>query len=50
MKGRGTRTFSFDFGGKKIKKEHFKLFDYFENYKYFEEEYPYDEVLPLPKV
>ena len=50
MKGRGTRTFSFDFNGKKIKKDHFKLFDYFENYKYFEEEYPYDAVLSLPKI
>lgn len=50
MKWRGTRTFSFEFGGKKFKKEHFKLFDFFENYKYFEEDYPYDEVLTLPKI
>ena len=50
MKWRGTRTFTFDFWGQKVQKIEFKLFDFFENYKYFEEEYPYDEVLSLPKI
>lgn len=50
MKWRWTRTFTFDFSGKKVSKKEFKLFDFFENYKYFEEEYPYDEVLSLPKI
>jgi type I restriction enzyme R subunit len=30
-------------------KEYFKLFDFFANCEYFEKEYPYDEILPLPK-
>ena len=57
MKGRGTRLF--DFKECWIDKEQipktvdsmktsFKLFDYFKNYKYFEEEFNYDEVLKLP--
>ncbi len=50
MKWRWTRTFTFDFSGKNVQKTEFKLFDFFENYKYFEEEYPYDEVLSLPKI
>jgi type I restriction enzyme R subunit len=50
MKGRWTRTFSFDYGTKREKKSAFKLFDFFENCKYFEEDYPYDKVLDLPKI
>lgn len=50
MKGRWTRTFSFEFKGKQEKKSAFKLFDFFENCKYFEEDYPYDKVLDLPKI
>ena len=57
MKGRGTRLF--DFKECWIDKEQipktvdsmktsFKLFDYFKNYQYFEEEFDYDEVLKLP--
>ena len=57
MKGRGTRLF--DFKECWIDKEQipktvdsmktsFKLFDYFKNYQYFEEEFNYDEVLKLP--
>jgi len=32
----------------KKKKEKFKLFDFFANCEYFEEKYPYDEVIELP--
>lgn len=56
IKGRGTRTFTFKYsqkeGGRnyetKIEKENFKLFDFFANCEYFEEEYDYDEVIKLP--
>lgn len=57
IKGRGTRKYSFvhkesdGMGGKeeyKKEKERFKLFDFFANCEYFEERYPYDEVIPLP--
>ena len=53
MKGRGTRKFSFEYEGKEIKKyskEKFNLFDFFGNYKYFEEDFNYDESLQLPIV
>jgi len=52
IKWRGTRTFTFDYKHKDIKKnkDNFKLFDFFENCKYFEEDYPYDKVLNLPKI
>ena len=30
------------------KKSTFKLFDYFKNYQYFEEEFNYDQKLKLP--
>ncbi|HOG15328.1 MAG TPA: DEAD/DEAH box helicase family protein [Candidatus Absconditabacterales bacterium] len=57
IKGRGTRTYTFKYAFKKgtetlqkeEKKTHFKLFDFFANCEYFEEKYPYDEVLKLPK-
>ncbi len=50
IKGRGTRKFTFKYPSKDIgvEKEHFKLFDFFANCEYFEEEYDYDEVLKLP--
>ncbi len=57
IKGRGTRKYSFvhkepdGMGGEeeyKKEKERFKLFDFFANCEYFEEKYPYDEVIPLP--
>lgn len=57
IKGRGTRKFMFihkesdNMGGLeeyKKKKEKFKLFDFFANCEYFEEKYPYDEVIELP--
>lgn len=58
IKWRWTRkfTFSYDFKvwadklHKQADKTHFKLFDFFANCEYFEEKYPYDEVLKLPKV
>ena len=57
MKGRGTRLFDFRecWKDKKqipqsvnSKKTTFLLFDYFKNYKYFEEDFNYDKVLKLP--
>ena len=57
MKGRGTRIFDFKECWKDKNqipktinsiKSSFKLFDYFKNYQYFEEEFNYDEVLKLP--
>ncbi len=57
MRGRGTRTFTFKFlkreEGRDItereKKTAYKLFDFFASCEYFEEKYPYDEVLKPPK-
>ena len=58
MKGRGTRLYDFEecwidksemplsVNSKKLT---FKLFDYFKNYHYFEEEFNYDQKLKLPK-
>jgi len=52
IKGRGTRiyTFKHSSGDDQIreKKESYKLFDFFANCEYFEEKYPYDEVIKLP--
>lgn len=59
IKGRGTRTFNFsksllDPKDKKAvgerKKLNFKLFDFFANCEYFENEFDYDQVLKLPKI
>jgi type I restriction enzyme R subunit len=58
IKGRGTRTHDFRDqlfddelrqNVEKPEKEAFKLFDFFANCEYFEEEFNYDEVLPLPR-
>lgn len=58
IKGRGTRKHDFreqifDAALKENVKEPlkkaFKLFDFFANCEYFEQEYNYDEVIPLPK-
>ncbi len=58
IKGRGTRKHRFleelhDEGRKEIvenpDKTSFKLFDFFANCEYFEEEFNYDEILKLPK-
>jgi type I restriction enzyme R subunit len=57
IKGRGTRTFTFDykqrnsFGEMEItgeEKEAFKIFDFFANFEYFEEKFNYDEELKVP--
>ena len=57
IKGRGTRKHNFlellfddDLKSlvNKSEKTSFKLFDFFANYEYFEEEFNYDEVLKLP--
>jgi type I restriction enzyme R subunit len=58
MKGRGTRKHDFleqlsdEELAKRIKepdKTSYKLFDFFANCKYFEEDFEYDEILELPK-
>ena len=57
IKGRGTRTFTFKHETRadgrlrkiEIQKEKFKLFDFFANCEYFEEEFDYDQVLQLPQ-
>ena len=58
MKGRGTRKHNFceelfdaEIGTmvKEPNKKAFKLFDFFANCEYFEEEFDYDEVIALPK-
>ena len=56
IKGRGTRKFTFlpvsrnqaEGQEGRVKKERYKLFDFFANCEYFEEHYNYDEVIPLP--
>ncbi len=48
MKGRGTRKYVFSFGDETADKQHFKLFDFFGNCEYFEEDFNYDEELRLP--
>ncbi|MBI5352481.1 MAG: DEAD/DEAH box helicase family protein [Chloroflexi bacterium] len=59
IKGRGTRKHDFsdqisDMAWKKNvgskQKEQFKLFDFFANCEYFEEDFNYNEVLHLPKI
>lgn len=48
IKGRGTRLHDFSFGGIKVEKQHFKLFDYFAVCEYFEDKFDYDEQIKLP--
>ncbi|MHB8779294.1 MAG: DEAD/DEAH box helicase family protein [Anaerolineales bacterium] len=59
IKGRGTRKHNFsdqisDMAWKKNigakQKEQFKLFDFFANCEYFEEDFDYNEILHLPKI
>lgn len=58
IRGRGTRTFTFTYirreDGQEVTerkdKEGFKLFDFFANCEYFEEKYPYDDVIKLPPI
>ena len=58
IKGRGTRKHNFleqlfdddhEAIVKSPEKEHYKLFDFFANCEYFEEQFDYDEILQLPK-
>jgi type I restriction enzyme R subunit len=58
IKGRGTRVHTFEHKFKNelgeeetisVDKTTFKLFDFFATCEYFEEKYPYDQVLKLPK-
>jgi len=58
IKGRGTRKHNFleqlfddemKAGVKNPRKSSYKLFDFFANCEYFEEEYDYDQVIQLPK-
>ncbi len=53
MKGRGTRKFTFtykDENGEEHQeaKHHFKFFDFFANFEFFEEKFDYDEALRVP--
>ena len=58
IKGRGTRTFMFNYTERREgtdyyhseKKDTFKLFDFFGNCEFFEEKYDYDEVIKLPHI
>ena len=59
IKGRGTRKFTFTYKfkdeiegwtEKKVKKDKFKLFDFFGNCEYFEKDFPYDEKIKLPAI
>jgi len=59
IKGRGTRKYNFTFKERNHfgeteeiirEKERFKLFDFFANFEYFEEQYNYDEVISLPQI
>lgn len=49
IKGRGTRLHIFKYGDKIVKKQTFKLFDFFAVCEYFEEKFKYDEKIELPK-
>lgn len=58
IKGRGTRNHTFEFKHKdelgeeevlQMKKEGFKLFDFFANCEYFEDKFDYDQKIELPK-
>ncbi len=59
IKGRGTRTFTFQYSERntigemqtrKEKKEAFKILDFFANFEYFEEKFNYDEELKIPTI
>ncbi len=55
IKGRGTRKYTFEYNDYENKdvvseiKDKFKFFDYFATCEYFENEFPYDEKIDLPK-
>lgn len=53
MKGRGTRKFTFTYKDENGEenhdaKHHFKFFDFFANFEFFEEKFDYDEALRIP--
>ncbi len=48
IKGRGTRLHDFKYEGHIVKKEHYKLLDFFAVCEYFEEKFNYDEQIKLP--
>lgn len=48
IKGRGTRTYTFDFEDQHVKKDNFYLFDFFAVVEYFETEHDYDKKLNAP--
>jgi len=57
IKGRGTRTYTFQYARRnpmgemekvQLKKDQFKVFDFFANFEYFEEKFNYDEELKIP--
>ena len=50
MKGRGTRLHTFKFKDREIRKQTFKLFDFFATCEFFETKFKYDEKLTLPNV
>ena len=56
IKGRGTRKYLFEYIDYNTKetvtasKEHFKFFDFFATCEYFENEFPYDEKIKIPKI
>lgn len=55
IKGRGTRKHRFEYNDYKNdpiieQKTKFKLFDFFASCEYFEKDFNYDEVKPLPKI
>lgn len=49
MKGRGTRLHTFKYKGEEVKKDTFKIFDFFATCEFFEKKFKYDEKLSLPK-
>jgi len=55
IKGRGTRKYLFEYidyeskGTTTASKEHFKFFDFFATCEYFENEFPYDEKIEIPR-
>ena len=49
IKGRGTRKYDFKYEDQEEEKITFKLFDFFAVCEYFEEKFPYDEKIALPR-
>ena len=49
IKGRGTRLNTFKYEDQVVKKETFKLFDFFAVCEYFEDKFAYDEKIALPR-